>query len=87
MKRTTFRLLTLMLLLPALPAMAQEPAILDVSNVVVGSQRLETLYAYAMGKWSDAGDHVGLNVISRPYKTQTKQNTVLWFEVVTGECL
>jgi hypothetical protein len=41
--------------------MAQHPLTLDVSTVVVGSERLETLYAFAMGKWSDAGNHVGLN--------------------------
>ena len=41
--------------------MAQEPEILNVSSVVVGSQRLETLWAYAMGKWSDAGEDVGTN--------------------------
>jgi hypothetical protein len=40
---------------------AQEPEILDVSVVVVGPQRVETLWAYAMGKWSDAGKDVGTN--------------------------
>jgi hypothetical protein len=40
---------------------AQEPEILDVSVVVVGPQKLETLWAYAMGKWSDAGKDVGTN--------------------------
>jgi len=35
--------------------------IFDVSTVVVGSQRLETLWVYAAGKWSDAGEHVGIN--------------------------
>ena len=43
------------LLLGAIPCIAQQPLIFDVSTVVVGSQRLETLYAYAEGKWSDAG--------------------------------
>jgi hypothetical protein len=61
MKHTVDRLLTLVLLLGALPSMAQHPLILDVSTVVVGSERLETLYAFAMGKWSDAGDNVGNN--------------------------
>jgi hypothetical protein len=41
--------------------MAQKPLILDVSTVVVGSQRIETLYAFASGKWSDAGATVGIN--------------------------
>jgi hypothetical protein len=33
----------------------------DVSTVVVGSQKLETPWAYAAGKWSDAGNKVGLD--------------------------
>ena len=41
--------------------MAQHPLILDVSTVVAGSERLETLYAYAAGKWSDAGVQVGMS--------------------------
>jgi len=41
--------------------MAQQPLIFDVSTVVVGSQRLETLWAFAEGKWSDAGPDVGKN--------------------------
>ena len=53
--------MTLILLLGALPCIAQQPLILDVSSVVVGSQRIDTVYAFTMGKWSDAGDHVGLN--------------------------
>lgn len=61
MKRTIVRLLTLILLLVAIPCMAQQPLSYDVSTVVVGSQRLETLWAYAMGKWSNAGDHVRID--------------------------
>ena len=61
MKRTIVRPLPLILLLGALPCMAQHPLTFDVSTVVVGSQRLETLWAYASGKWSDAGDHVQIN--------------------------
>lgn len=60
MKRAPVRLLPLMLILAAIPAMAQEPEILDVSKVVVGSQRLETLWAYTAGKWSDAGNDAGV---------------------------
>ena len=56
-----FRCTYALLLLGVFPCAAQKPLILDVSTVVVGSQRLETLYAYAMGKWSDAGDRVGIN--------------------------
>ena len=43
----------------AVPVAAQKPTIFDVSNVVVGAQKIETLYLYAAGKWSDAGDHIG----------------------------
>jgi hypothetical protein len=42
-----------------LPAAAQKPTIFNVSDVVVGAQRISTLYLYAAGKWSDAGDHIG----------------------------
>jgi len=49
------------LLLGALPCRAQQPFIFDVSTVVVGSQRLETLWAYAVGKWSDAGSDAQTN--------------------------
>ena len=51
----------LILLLVALPCMGQKPLIFDVSTVVVGSQRLETLYGFAEGKWSNAGPDVGIN--------------------------
>jgi len=34
---------------------------LDVSDVVAGAQKLETRYAYAVGKWSDAGKDAGTN--------------------------
>jgi hypothetical protein len=39
--------------------MAQQPLIFDVSTIVVGSPKFETLWAYAVGKWSDAGPDVG----------------------------
>ena len=54
-------LLILIVLVGALPCVAQHPLILDVSTVVAGSERLETQYAIAMGKWSAAGDNLGLN--------------------------
>ncbi len=38
--------------------MAQQPLFFQVSKIVIGSQRLETLWAHAQGKWSDAGDAV-----------------------------
>jgi hypothetical protein len=43
----------------AIPVAAQKPVIFDVSEVVVGAQRIPTTYLFAVGKWSDAGDHVG----------------------------
>jgi hypothetical protein len=54
----------------AIPVAAQKPAVFDVSNVVVGAQKIQTLYFYAAGKWSDAGDHAGpLSTDIRCYKT------------------
>lgn len=50
---------TSLFLVLAIPATAQKPQIFDVSNVVVGAQRISTLYLYAVGKWSDAGEHIG----------------------------
>ncbi len=53
-----------------IPAAAQKPVVFDVSNVVVGAQKIQTLYLYAAGKWSDAGDHAGpLSTDIRCYKT------------------
>jgi hypothetical protein len=43
----------------ATPLTAQKPIIFDVSDVVVGAPRIKTLYLFAEGKWSDAGEHVG----------------------------
>jgi hypothetical protein len=43
----------------AIPVVAQKPIIFDISNVVVGAQRIQTLYLYSEGKWSDAGEHMG----------------------------
>lgn len=44
----------------AVSARAQKPLIFSVARVVVGAKRIPTLYFYAVGKWSDAGEHVGL---------------------------
>jgi hypothetical protein len=41
-------------------AQNQTPEILSVSSVVAGAQRTETLFAHAMGKWSDADDHLAV---------------------------
>ena len=58
--KTANRTLGLLLLLSSLLAIAQEPEIFDVSDVVAGSERLETRYALAEGKWSDAGKDVAI---------------------------
>src|ERR1035437_2012873 len=42
----------------AIPVAAQKPIIFDVSNVVMGAQRIPTLWLFAEGQWSDAGDHI-----------------------------
>jgi hypothetical protein len=42
-----------------LPVVAQMPVIFDLSDVVVGSKKIPTLYIHAAGKWSDAGDNIG----------------------------
>jgi hypothetical protein len=49
-----------LLLLSGFAANAQTPQVLDVSDVVAGTQRLETRYALAIGKWSDAGKDVAI---------------------------
>jgi hypothetical protein len=54
-----WQLLTCSVLAIALSAPAQKPVIFGVSDVVVGAQRIPTTYLFAVGKWSDAGDHVG----------------------------
>jgi len=43
----------------AVPVTAQKPTIFDVSDVVVGAQKIQTRYLYTAGKWSDSGDHIG----------------------------
>jgi hypothetical protein len=41
-------------------AQDQTPEILSVSQVVVGARRTETRYAHAVGKWSDADNHLAI---------------------------
>lgn len=41
-------------------AQDQTPEILSVSQVVAGAQRTETRYAHAVGRWSDADDHLAV---------------------------
>ena len=43
----------------AVPVAAQTRTIFDVSNVVVGANKIPTLYLFAQGKWSDAGENDG----------------------------
>jgi hypothetical protein len=38
---------------------AQQPEIFDVSQAVAGARRIETLYFFTVGRWSDADEHVG----------------------------
>jgi hypothetical protein len=40
---------------------AQSPEIFYVSDVVVGEQRLGTVYFFALGKWSNAVDEADVN--------------------------
>ncbi len=53
-------LLVAVFLFFAVSARAQKPMLFDVSRVLVGAKRIPTLYFLADGRWSDAGDHVGL---------------------------
>jgi hypothetical protein len=57
-KRTVWIAMLVMIQCSVL-ANGQTPTLYDVSNVVVGSQRLGTLWFLASGKWSDAGDNSG----------------------------
>jgi hypothetical protein len=43
------------------PAAAQKPLIFNVSNVVIGAQRIGTAYFLATGKWSDDSADAGLS--------------------------
>lgn len=38
----------------------QTPEILSVNEVVAGAQRVETLYAHALGRWSDSDVHMAV---------------------------
>jgi hypothetical protein len=41
------------------PVVAQKPTIFDVTDVVVGAQRIPTRWLFAAGRWSDADEHIG----------------------------
>jgi hypothetical protein len=56
-----FALLALALLRIPTANAQHTPTIFDVSDVVAGAQRLPTKYLFATGKWSDAGEHVGVS--------------------------
>jgi hypothetical protein len=49
-----------MLIVSVAPVRAQQPTIFSLSDVVAGSQRLETRFAFVEGKWSDAGNDVAI---------------------------
>lgn len=53
-------LLVAVFLFFAVSARAQKPMLFNVSRGIVGARRIPTLYFHALGKWSDAGGHVGL---------------------------
>jgi len=56
-----FGITVLMIACTVTPAAAQKPSIFNVSNVVVGAQRIETTFFLAAGKWSDSGVKEGLD--------------------------
>jgi hypothetical protein len=58
-----FRLGVVLLFLISLSmlVMAQKPFVFDNSDVVVGARRIPTLQFIAAGKWSDAGDNLGMD--------------------------
>ena len=67
----------------AIPVAAQKSDIFFVSQVVVGAQRIPTLYLWANGKWSDAGDHIGpLSTEIQCYKSLGFCNVANAIEVV-----
>jgi hypothetical protein len=43
----------------SIPAVAQKPEIFDLSDVAIGTRRINTRWLYTAGKWSDAGQHSG----------------------------
>src|ERR1700744_809249 len=53
------RCLCLFFLTTAAECVAQKPVIFDVAPIVVGEQKLETLYFLAEGKWSDSDADIG----------------------------
>jgi hypothetical protein len=60
-KKIPILVLVVVLTVGLLKAQDKTPLIFDVADVVVGPQRIETTWAYAVGKWSDAGDNVAVN--------------------------
>jgi hypothetical protein len=41
-------------------AQDQTPEIFSVNQVVAGAKKIDTLYVHAVGKWSDADDHLAV---------------------------
>ncbi len=56
-----FCIVLLFLLSLSMPVVAEKPFVFDLSNVVVGARRIPTLQLIAAGKWSDAGDNLGMD--------------------------
>jgi hypothetical protein len=54
MKSTLFISLSLLAVSIFSQAQEQKPEILDVSDVTIGSQKLDTTYLLAIGQWSDS---------------------------------
>ena len=53
---------TILLIAASLSAQEQTPEVFGTpSTVVVGTQKIETVYTWAQGKWSNAGDLQGTN--------------------------
>jgi hypothetical protein len=66
----TFLLILAFVLCPMLlVGQAQTPEIFDVSVVVVGAKRIDTLYFLAEGRWSDADTPAVLSTEIHCYKT------------------
>ena len=55
-----FAVIAILLSTTVVQAQDQTPEILSVSQVVAGAHRAETKFAHAVGKWSDADDHLAI---------------------------
>ena len=55
------KILAILVTLSAALAVGQTPEMFDVSNVTIGTQKLDTDWLFAVGKWSDAGKEIAVN--------------------------